>query len=110
MGGKFEINEITKKVNHHGKIITVGVKREKDQPRDAKSKQLIQVNLLVDKVSRYQGISLNPKSGNFRSKLQEQVDEGKMVEARKGFYENANNVNKNNRILKCLKFTGLVKY
>ena len=44
MGGKFEINEITKKVNHHGKIITVGVKREKDQPRDAKSKQLIQVN------------------------------------------------------------------
>ena len=43
MGGKFEINEITKKVNHHGKIITVGAKREKDQPRDAKSKQLIQV-------------------------------------------------------------------
>ena len=43
-GGKFEINEITKKVNHHGKIITVGAKREKDQPRDAKSKQLIQVN------------------------------------------------------------------
>ena len=29
-----------------------------------------------------------------------------MVEARKGFYENANNVQKNNRILKALKFTG----
>ena len=30
-----------------------------------------------------------------------------MVEARKGFYEKANNVNKNNRVLKGLKFTGL---
>ena len=29
-----------------------------------------------------------------------------MVEARKGFYEKAKNVNKNNRILKGLKFTG----
>ena len=33
---------INEKVNHHGKIITVGVKKE-SPPKDAKSKQLIQV-------------------------------------------------------------------
>ena len=32
-----------KKVNHHGKIITVGVKNDWSPPKDAKSKQLIQV-------------------------------------------------------------------
>ena len=70
--------EEAREVNHHGKIITVGGKKENSvlPKTDVTSKQLIQ------------------------------VDEGKMVAARRDFYDNAKKFNKNNYIMKHLKCSG----
>jgi hypothetical protein len=85
-----------REINHHGKIITVGGKTEDGKTEDGKT-----VGGKTEDLP-----SWAQAADTVKSKELVQLDEGKMVGARKEFYENAKLINKNNKILKWLQFSG----